>query len=281
MQVELRHRESQQGDLTFNFDPEFFNPDFIRSFDHDTARAGLRYSPTPNSDLLLSYIWSNLSEQQSDFPGFVGFATDKGSQVESQYIYRGEWLNLIAGYGDTAVNRRIGATGIEPSSEELTHLHPYAYANINLPKPITWTFGVSYDEFQHDPIEVNKTSPKLGVRWDVNSNLSIRAAAFHWVKPPLIANRTLEPTQVSGFNQVFDDANGDESWNRGVGVDWRLTKRLFAGGDVFWRDLNVPLIVFADDEPSAAFENWNEQQQRVLSFLGTEPPNLAGRTSHL
>ena len=27
MQVELRHRESQQGDLAFNFDPTFFNPD--------------------------------------------------------------------------------------------------------------------------------------------------------------------------------------------------------------------------------------------------------------
>ena len=38
MQVELRRRESQQGDLAFNFDPDFFNPD-----QHSLSRSG--YGP--------------------------------------------------------------------------------------------------------------------------------------------------------------------------------------------------------------------------------------------
>ena len=40
------------------------------------------------------------------------------------------------------------------------------------------------------------------------SDLRLRFAWFETVKPALIANQTLEPTQVAGFNQLFDDTNG-------------------------------------------------------------------------
>ena len=46
MQVELRRRESEHGDLEFNFDPDFFNPLLNNTLDQDTARFGARYSPT-------------------------------------------------------------------------------------------------------------------------------------------------------------------------------------------------------------------------------------------
>ena len=174
MQVELRHRESDQGDLDFNFDPKLFNPDFTRSLDHDTARVGLRYSPTPNSDLLFSYIASDLRDQQSAFPGFTSLDEDKGLQLKSQYIYTGERLNVVMGFGDTNVDRSIGLIGVEPNLEQIDHLHGYLYTNVKLPAPVTWTLGVAYDAFEHDPIQVNKVSPKLGVRWDITNNLSVR-----------------------------------------------------------------------------------------------------------
>ena len=34
VQAEVRHRESQQGDLAFNFDPAFFNPDLLDTTRH-------------------------------------------------------------------------------------------------------------------------------------------------------------------------------------------------------------------------------------------------------
>ena len=46
VQVELRRRQSEKGDLDFNFDPEFFSPDFNRSLDNETGRLGVRF-PLP------------------------------------------------------------------------------------------------------------------------------------------------------------------------------------------------------------------------------------------
>ena len=145
---------------------------------------------------------------------------------------------------------------------ETTHLHGYAYANVKFPDPVTWTLGVAFDDFEQDPIKVNRVSPKLGVRWDMTRDLSLRGAVFRWIKPALSANRTLEPTQVSGFDQVFDDVNGDESWRYGVGLDWRATGELFAGAEATWRDINVPFTFFGD----AVFEPWKEQLHRAYLF---------------
>jgi tetratricopeptide (TPR) repeat protein len=268
-QIELRHRDSQQGDLDFSFDPTVFNPDFQRSLDHDTARVGLRYSPSPNSDVLLSYIFSDLKDQTTFDPTFTSFTDDKSSQGEAQYIYTGDWLNLVAGFLDTGVNRTEGASGVPGHvTEELTHLHPYIYTNIKFPNPVTWTLGVSYDDFEHDPIKVKDINPKFGVIWNLTNALSIRAALFRWVKPPLNADRTLEPTQVSGFNQFFDDSNGDVSWRRGVGIDWRLTKQLFAGGEATWRDPTVPVL---NSLGQAVFETRNEQSHRAYLFWAPTP----------
>ena len=157
-----------------------------------------------------------------------------------------------------------------PTTAGTTLLHGYTYTNIKFPKPVTWTLGVAFDDFEQgpimigeEPIVISRSSPKLGVRWDITNDLSLRAAVFRWIKPPLAANQNLEPTQVSGFNQVYDDVNGDVSWDQGVGLDWRLTKQLFVGADATWRDLEVPLN---DVQGAAIFENWKEQLHRAYLF---------------
>ena len=63
---------------------------------------------------------------------------------------------------------------------------------------------------------------------------------FQIVKPPLADNRTLEPTQVAGFNQLFDDANGTKRCATASGSTDRLTDNLFVGAEATWRDLDVP-----------------------------------------
>ena len=208
----------------------------------DTARVGLRYSPTPNSDVLLSYIRSDVLDEVNFAPGFPFQTNLQGSQFESQYIYRGEWLNLVAGGGDTSVNELLGSVELPLIPERIRRASTVTRTPTSkFPKPVTWTLGVSYDDFEDLPIEVKKVNPKFGVIWDITSNLSLRAASFKWVKPPLIADRTLEPTQVSGFNQVFDNSNGDDTGHRAVGLDWRLTKQLFVGAEATWRDVEVPI----------------------------------------
>ena len=42
-------------------------------------------------------------------------------------------------------------------------------------------------------------------------------------------NRTVEPTQIAGFNQFFDDINATKSTRYGAGLDWSLNPALTLG----------------------------------------------------
>jgi len=59
-------------------------------------------------------------------------------------------------------------------------------------------------------------------------------------KPALIANQTIQPTQISGFNQFFDDANGTKSWVYGAGLDVQFTQDVSGGLEASFRDLDEP-----------------------------------------
>jgi tetratricopeptide (TPR) repeat protein/opacity protein-like surface antigen len=285
LQVELRHRESQQGDLALNFDPNNFDRNFDRDLNQDIARAGVRYSPTPNSDFLLSFIYSDREDEArqestifvpSDFAA-DSKADDEGYQIEGQYLYRRDWLNLTAGVSYTGVDRTLedDATFLgsplidDTNSSEITHPHGYVYGSINLPDPLTWTVGLSVDDYAEGPLEVDKVNPKFGVQWNVTDNFTLRGAAFRTVKPALVANRTIEPTQIAGFNQFFDDVNGTEAWRWGVGADWRITNELFVGAEATWRDLNVPLLLDRNGDgksDDSIQEAWDEQSHRAYLF---------------
>jgi hypothetical protein len=62
------------------------------------------------------------------------------------------------------------------------------------------------------------------------------------VKSALVANQTLEPTQIAGFNQFFDDTNGTKAQRGGAGLDARVTNNLYAGLEASERDLEVPVF---------------------------------------
>jgi TonB dependent receptor len=59
--------------------------------------------------------------------------------------------------------------------------------------------------------------------------LEFRFAALRSSKRALIANQTIEPTQLAGFNQFFDDFNNDTSRRYGVGLDVTPVRELHVG----------------------------------------------------
>lgn len=296
LQLELRHRESTQGDLAFNFDPDAFDSDFERNLNQDIGRAGLRYSPTPNSDFLLSFIYSDREEEGIDpfsitiplvgtFNGSNDTLTDdEGYQIEGQYLYRRDRFNLTTGFSYAGVDRDFDQTitvesDVFPLSDqsEITHPHGYVYGSVNFPDPVTWTVGLSVDDYEEGPLEVDKVNPKFGVQWNVTDDFTLRGAVFRTVKPALVSNRTIEPTQVAGFNQFFDDVNATEAWRWGGGADWRITKELFVGAEATWRDLDVPFLLDEDGDGAndeAVLEDWDEQSHRAYLFW-TPIPELS------
>lgn len=252
IQAEVRSRRSENGDLRLNFDPRFFSPDRDRDLDQDTVRLGGRYSPAPGNDVIASVIYSNRSDKLTDTSGTDPFIIDedlrgrqRGVQGEAQWIVSREGYNLRSGFGayDIDVRRRRSFDsdlffGRSREDETIEQYTGYVYGDVNLPAEVTWTLGLSYDTYEEGDTDVDLIAPKFGVQWDVTEDLRLRAVAARTLKPALLANQTIQPTQVAGFNQFFDDLNGTKAWLYGLGMDVRLGKRLYGGVEAIHRDLD-------------------------------------------
>jgi hypothetical protein len=131
----------------------------------------------------------------------------------------------------------------------------------------------------------SEADPKLGVSWDLLPGTTVRAAYFTTLKRPLIGDlselsgETIEPTQVAGFNQFFDDPVGTESRRWGVAIDQKFRNPIFAGDTLLlgaeWsqRQLTVPMThgVFTLVPPHVVdFGSYEMYGRGYLSWLLSE-----------
>ena len=229
--------------------------------ERSTYRLGLRHAFAPDSILLGSLIYQRADVSLRDIPDDVFIQFDqnypslRSTGGELQYLYRADWFNLTSGIG--AVNTDAQQTltlGFAPpddifnqsiqSEEGNRSSNAYVYANLNASKDLTFTVGASYDKFEPDNTQANQSrsqfNPKLGVTWSPVAGTTLRAAAFRVLTRSLIADQTLEPTQVAGFNQFYDDAGATDSRRYGVAIDQKFSRTLFGGIELSRRDLSIP-----------------------------------------
>ncbi len=289
LQLEARRRESHNGDIALNFDPDSFLPVKDRDLEQETARVGLRYSPTPNSDVLVSLIYNDREERTHEVEFNPLFVTDvitdvlldeEGYQGEAQYLYRGDRFKLVAGAGisdvDGVLDTSIDFVAFPPpavfSEDRPTeHTRGYIYTSLNYPDSVTWTVGASYDNYEQVEVEVEELNPKAGIQWRITENVQLRGVYAQTVKPALVNNRTIEPTQVAGFNQFFDDINATLSRHYGVGLDVALTDSLNIGAETSWRELEEPVL---DGFGGVVYEDRDETVHGVHIYW-TPVPQLA------
>jgi outer membrane receptor protein involved in Fe transport len=136
------------------------------------------------------------------------------------------------------------------------------YGNVLLSAGVRVTLGGSYQEYDGSSFDLDEFNPKFGIVWSPTDALDVRAAYFEVVKPVLSANRTLEPTQIAGFNQFFDDLNATRSERVGLGIDWKTTADLAIGGEATKRDLKSPRTVGG----SAVFDDQEESTHRAYVY---------------
>jgi tetratricopeptide (TPR) repeat protein len=296
LQAEARSRKSVFGDLELNFDADTFQPFFNLDFEETSARLGARYSPDPHNDTLVSLIYFDRDNiETNDFGGgFAGAFTAEGDgwQGEAQHIYQRDDFTLTFGalYSDFDDSQGFDITFmgapfivIPPEPVKFTETRLYGYGTLGLGLPaglgdLTLTLGGSYSWYEEDnktvdaKIDVDTFAPKVGLAWDITDDLSFRAAYFKVVKPPLATNRTIEPTQVAGFNQFYDDFNGTEATLYGVGVDYRVSDRLFVGTESTWRDLDIRLFDVPFVGPTQVLQTeWRERTHRAYVSILPHP----------
>jgi hypothetical protein len=232
---------------------------------------------------------------------------NNGYTAEIQHLYQASSFKLVSGAGYFTVDGKLKSTAnftLTPPSpvipdtstfsdtdQNWDHKNAYVYANIPYRQTLTMTAGASYDDLSLDQntettttliglpvppttsstdskIGGQKLNPKLGLTWQAMENTTLRAAAFRTITRSVISSQTIEPTQVAGFNQFYNDATGTKADVYGLAVDQVVTSDLSTGLEYTWRDTEVPYLndeVDWDEGFGRAYVYWTPTQRVATS----------------
>ncbi|MGH9891598.1 MAG: TonB-dependent receptor, partial [bacterium] len=242
VQGEFRHRDAEEGDLTFRFEPTERQLERQltqrRSLDLNNYRLGFNVKPLPGSTVLASLIYQD-GKVEIATPGNVTTLRPDGAGAELQYLFDSPVVDVVAGGGYFDVDIEL-----EPSGDiiDRRNYNAYMYSYLHFPKDFTWTLGVGYDALDDTQLgTVNSAKPKIGMLWNPFAGTTVRLGAFRAVSRALFATQTIEPTNIAGFNQFFDDPNGTESVRYAAGIDQRFTQDVTGGFEFSERDLDIPV----------------------------------------
>jgi hypothetical protein len=288
LQAELRHAEQDAGDVDLRLGE--LDPSFREVVNQDSVRIGAHYQPTSNHDLLASFIYNHIEgitdinfDTNDDSVDDVLFHVKRpndGYSGEIQHLFRGDRFKTVSGIGYSRLRDRLltneralpgSEAELQPPREEIDHpdnIHAHSYVPISLGLTATLTLGASYDSFHTMTNDAHQFNPKFGLMWNVLPSTTLRAAAFRVLRRSFVTNQTLEPTQLAGFNQFFDDLDGTDSTRYGVGVDQQLANDLYGGFELSWRDLTRDISGSAEDQEERLYRgylNWASHSTVALS----------------
>jgi len=207
---------------------------------------------------------------------------EKADSFEGQLLFRAPKLKVVAGAGYFDIDSQettvfaiddplFGFSDTTSGDSKAKHTNLYAYAYFTPVDSLTLTVGASGDLFDEtgaftsefaipglpaDPAvpvdpppvlgEKNQFNPKVGASFNLASGTTLRGAWFRTLKRTLITDQTLEPTQVAGFNQFFDDPSATKSDVWGAAIDQKLGRKAFGGLAYSERDLTIPQLLLED-----------------------------------
>ncbi len=279
IQAEYRRRTKTNGDLELRFLEDDFRPNLEENEETSNVRLGIKHAFSPSSILLGNFAYQDSDLKQGDQPApFLSFDRDLPQTAlsgELQYLHRSHYFDVVSGIGYFDIDAEDFftvniSTGLPPPfpatiTQEDTfdrgveHTNLYLYSYIKPLDNLTFTLGASGDFFKSDNTDTpdeNQFNPKVGISWNPIPSTTVRAAAFRTLKRTLVTDQTLEPTQVAGFNQFFDDANAVDAWRYGAAIDQKIFKNLYGGVEYSQRDLEVPYNP-APEQIEVA--NWDEK----------------------
>ncbi|MEP6610047.1 MAG: tetratricopeptide repeat protein, partial [Burkholderiaceae bacterium] len=259
LQIEYRNSDVTRQSVLTPFDPDnaLQRSDQFKS---EGVRVGANHSFSPDSRILMSANFQN-SEfiETTNFGDFIDVYNPRTHDFtgELQHQWRTGPVFLISGAG--YFNAKDENLGVGDKS----HRNAYLYSNVNRGNT-QWELGLSADSLD-EPFGLHRKrlNPKFGVIWRPSSTTTIRAAAFQSLKRPLINDQTIEPTQIAGFNQFYDDFDGTTARRVGIAWDQTFSEHVYGGVELSRRYLRVPL--------SAVDFDWRESAHRAYFYWTLNP----------
>lgn len=272
--IEGRYTESEQGDLPLRFPlpsgEDNFSLNRRKDRDEKSIRLGMRLALSPRSKFISQATYVSSEESNHELIGTHSLdiiSDDTSYMVEVQNLISGERFNLTsgAGYFDRDRENTVRFTSENITKPKVTHTNFYVYSQVFYPNSFNWTIGGSADFYEDDEMkDRDQFNPKFGLSVTPFPGTTLRGAVFRTVKRSLAGRQTIEPTQVAGFNQFFDDYNGAESWRYGLAIDQTISPRIHGGIERSRRDIvssfpNLSTGATPDGE-------WDENLTRIYFY---------------
>jgi hypothetical protein len=240
-----------------------------------------------------SFVYNNTDRTTHDTPPGATIdisGEDKAYSGELQYLFRSNNINIVSGAGYFKIDSQDVITldislpfppflihDVSINDFDVKHTNFYVYATLNYEKKLAFTVGGSADLFDGGNNNKDQFNPKIGIIWNPIPETTVRAAAFKVLKRTLITDQTLEPTQVAGFNQFFDEPNGTSSWLYGVAIDQKFSQNIYGGIEYSKRDQDVP---FPSLSGNITRTNWDENLARAYLYW-TPHKSIALRAEYI
>ena len=280
-QFEATHSTRDFGDLQSNF-LNLFDTSARRNASDETYRFGIRQAIDASSDLLISLIQQN-REGSLNINDPLNPITvndfERSWKAEMQYLNKqGSFQTLL---GASFFEAKSTEESLFPaflfsdtvhSTPHHINLYGYLYAPLFTPA-LQAQLGVSYDHLSTTLGDQEEANPKIGVIWKPTTSVRLRTAYFKVLKRRISSDQGLEPTQLAGFNQLYDDPNGTISEGGNVGADIAFSRHVSAGFEVSRRSLKVPFSIFGEvsfqrqvEESVGGYFYWLPTDRLAISF---------------
>ncbi len=249
-QASIIFADSDTGDLPLRQIPTNFFPESIDTREWNVG-LGWHHHSSPALDYAVSGIWNETKQALTLQGSGTGEARLSGPQGEGQVVYRQQHATWIGGAGFFDGTFDAGAAG--SGAEKFGSL--YGYGKIRGLGPVELTLGLAAEAVDtpvgllpprdSNILPTDQTyndwylSPKVGATATWRTGTTLRAAIFSRLASPIGRLQTLEPTQVSGFNQFYEDIGGTRSRNYGLGADQQFGI-VFFGLSWLRRDRTIP-----------------------------------------
>ena len=258
LQADLQKRETDRGDLRFNYDGSDVDPAFRTRKESVLQRIGLSASLGSRSTLLLAMRSIDRSEREFQQP-LPSITTEVSQEVQGneffvRLMHSGVGVSHSVGVDAHKLDLRT-VQDIQPCTsdqcpadsgkEQSSYANYYYYAEFETKHDLNWTLGLNYTNFDDEERLIDQTliGPRFGLRWRPVPTHELRVAASNSLKRREVADLTLEPSVLAGFNQIYDDYAGTSYVNVGVAYDYKVSPATRSGLQLFRRELEMPTKV--------------------------------------
>lgn len=262
---------SDQGE-PMRFDRKNFAATLKTNHDTDGIRLGFHHAFSPANQIIgtAGTLSSDFKERQEFFGlgDLIGEERARSRYVELRQLLRFKQHALSFGAGHTEVDGinydTFAGDPTIATDFSTQHSNIYVYDEIHASAAVHWSWGMSLDRYDDGSYRRHQTSPKLALQWQLAPQTLMRAAVFRTFKRNFINDQSIEPTQVAGFNQFFDDPARADAWRYGIAIDHRFNLTLQGGVEISHRELRIPYNNFTTlGDPFLDQTRWEEQ-----SFMG-------------